>query len=128
MRNSTNRIAVYGSLRDGQYNFERFKQAYPDIKVLKNDVILKGFNLYTLGSYPGIKVGDGEIEVDILEVNDMCFNNILRMEFGAGYSLMEIFVDDKQTGLFIYEGPVKENMKIESGNWNNHTRRTHEQN
>ena len=116
------RIAVYGSLREGHYNFERFKRFYPELTVVENNVKIKGYDLYSLGSYPGIVRGNGEIEVDILECSKQCYGQIMYMELGAGYTAKELFINDHQTIIFEYEGPVRPHVKVESGNWNQFTK------
>jgi gamma-glutamylcyclotransferase (GGCT)/AIG2-like uncharacterized protein YtfP len=117
----TRKIAVYGSLREGQYNFERFKQAYPEIKVVKNNHRIEGFQLYSLGAYPAIKYGKGSVEIDVLEVPQRCFGQITAMELGAGYSALEIFIDNEQVVIYPYEQQVDPRRLVESGNWNEYT-------
>lgn len=119
---NTKKIAVYGSLREGQYNFERFLDRYPDIKVVKRNHRIQGFQLYSLGPYPGIKVEEGNVEVDILEVPKQCFGAITQMELGAGYSAMEIFIDNEQVIIYPYEGQVNPLSRVVSGNWNEYTK------
>ena len=119
----TRKIAVYGSLREGQSNFKYFKSRYPDIKVIKNNHRIEGFKLYSLGTYPAIRPGNGSVEVDILEVPKLCFGQITQMELGAGYSAMEIFVDNEQVILYPYERDINPRRIVESGNWNEFNKR-----
>ncbi len=85
------KIAVYGTLRVGEYNYERFKSGI--IKVIEEGKSVKGYKMYDLGPYPVIKRDfslQEEVEsiiVDILEVTEKCFNELHQMELGAGYQL-----------------------------------------
>ncbi len=114
-------IAAYGSLREGHYNFDRFESSFPDLKVHKRNHKIEGFQMYGLGSYPGIIKGPGEIEVDILECSRECFAVITHMELKAGFSAIELFIDNEQVIIYPYEGKVFPQFKVQSGNWNIHT-------
>jgi gamma-glutamylcyclotransferase (GGCT)/AIG2-like uncharacterized protein YtfP len=118
MKSNIKRIAVYGTLREGHYNFEKFKRMFPELKVIKKNEKLKGYDLYSLGGYPGIKRGNGEVEVDILECSTKCFGAINYMELNAGYSVVEIFINNEPTYIYEYLGNVNPSKKIDSGNWN----------
>ena len=116
----TRLIASYGSLRQNHYNYDRFKQAFGDgFNYVKTSSIL-GYNLFDLGSYPGLKVAedkDTRVIIDVLEVSEECFNRIEMMEHGAGYST--ITVEDAETGdkylAYLYEYPCTKLVK--SGDW-----------
>lgn len=118
---SRRRIAVYGSLRKDEYNYDRFVAMYGqrDIKVLSEGVVVKGFNLYDLGPYPAITLGENELTIDILSVEEPVFNAIDGMEKGAGYDAQTIKVP-KYGDVTIYTYPrgyLSVDRLVESGDW-----------
>jgi gamma-glutamylcyclotransferase (GGCT)/AIG2-like uncharacterized protein YtfP len=116
------RICVYGSLRVGEYNYNYFKSRYgEDMKYIRT-VMLEGYKLYSLGSYPGIKESQGveTLLVDILEVSEDLYYSITEMELGAGYSCKQLNIDGIDTTLYVYEGPVSDKNLVESGDWSNY--------
>lgn len=114
------KIFVYGSLKEGQYNFGRFGET----KVLKKNIRINGFALYSLGPYPCIiKTNNPQNFVigEIHEVSDNNYGNIYRMEIGAGYYAEEFNLDEfsnvtvfpmNQSNLKYYGGKL-----IENGIW-----------
>lgn len=112
-------IITYGSLRKGQYNFNYF----PSLKHVKTTTI-KGYDLYSLGAYPGVKKGDGTLVVDLLEVHDdRDFSNIRGMEVGANYTPIELEIDGIKGEFYLYNGYVDPSRKVESGDWAKHLAR-----
>ena len=64
------KIAVYGSLRHLEYNYNRFKQYFGDGIEYINTTSITGYQIFDLGSYPGLKLSDNKedtVVVDILE-------------------------------------------------------------
>lgn len=114
------KIAVYGSLRKGEYNYERFKDYFKDGLEYVRTTIIDSWSLYDLGSYPGIKEAtepNNGLIVDIMECSEACFDNIERMELGAGYRSEEIRVGDDICTIYVYEGHVRAENLVESGDW-----------
>lgn len=112
------KVCVYGSLREGEYNFDRFKQYYGDNIKSIGSYIIEGFDLYNLGSYPGVKLSINNkqpLTVDILECSEECFNGINRMELGAGYHAHNITIDDNDCVIYIYDGYAVRH--VEHGDW-----------
>jgi gamma-glutamylcyclotransferase (GGCT)/AIG2-like uncharacterized protein YtfP len=95
-------IAVYGSLRLGEYNHRHFASGLKHL----GTTTINGFKLYSLGSYPGINPGDKEDElvVDVFEADEPTFNGIHRMELGAGYHAeeKEFNIGDSSVNAIIY--------------------------
>lgn len=144
---------VYGSLRKGEYNFKGFQTTFGEDSVMKvGETTLKGWKLYSLGSYPTIvplSEDDNQddfppIKLDLLALSEDAAYSIDRMESGAGYleEVLSISIDDLTevsdslrdlhshpdlhitTRLyFMEEVPYYAGPLIESGDW---TRR-HEQ-
>ncbi len=114
----------FGSLRATStkgYNFDRFgKNTQKHIKTFR----LKGYDMYSLGAYPTITPSDGEITVELQEVDDKAMSYISRMEAGAGYKEIVIPVEHegKTIEAIMYYWPneqiVGRNLqKVESGDW-----------
>jgi gamma-glutamylcyclotransferase (GGCT)/AIG2-like uncharacterized protein YtfP len=109
------KIAVYGSLKKGRYNYERFSEYYP-IKFVGED-ILHGYKLYDLGDYPGAIEGDGPLYVHILEVDSDCFRQLDRMEKFAGYIQKEVATSHGCAILWLYNEGIMGCQQITSGNY-----------
>jgi len=105
------RFIVYGSLRPGEFNFERFSQHLRHVE----DTSVSGYDLYDLGPYPAAVSSsnkDSRIEVSVIEADAHVAPIIRMMEEGAGYTPKNI------AGLgtiFVY--PHEEGIRIPSGNW-----------
>jgi len=118
-----NKLLIFGTLRRGQYNFNRFK-FYGEQKYIET-IRLSGFDLYDLGHYPTVVKGEGEVTFEIHSVCDKILEIITDMEIGAGYKPIKIKVGDSDCTLYtmekeyIDEGVVRGRPfpKIESGDW-----------
>lgn len=108
-------IAVYGSLKKGRYNYERFA-AYCPIEYVGED-ILHGYKLYDLGNYPGAIEGDGPLHVHILKVSLNLFEMLDRMEKRAGYLKKEVETSHGCAILWLYTESVFGCEQILSGNY-----------
>lgn len=106
-------IAVYGSLRPGQYNFSRIKH-FGNVEHVRTTSI-SGYDMFSLGPFPGIKPGEGTIVVDILNVDERVFEAIESMETGAGYKKQIVDIDGDQAAIYVYQYPA--GRKVESGDW-----------
>jgi len=131
-------LLVYGSLRPGQYNFDRFfgklsknRIDNPETEVdFICSVILSGYKMYTIGKapYPVVIYGkpEDEIECDLLLIDENSYNNIRLMEEEAGYNEDKVdvkFEESKnsfEANVFVYGDSINldKYQRIESGNWN----------
>ena len=110
-------IVVYGSLRKGAYNFDRFVDIFGEknIEYVKTKEIT-GFKLYSLGPYPGIKKSNDtsdKLVVDILHVTNEVYDAIYNMEIGAGYEALNI----EDGVIYLYKYPINEENLVKSGDW-----------
>lgn len=83
------RIAVYGSLRKGQYNYR------PEMGSPVGKGRLVGAKLFSLGAFPCIVKSDNPNDTVVVEVYDLpdkLFAPIERMELGAGYTRESVIV------------------------------------
>lgn len=112
-------VLTYGSLRQGEYNHDRFKSVHGKGYEYKRTMVLDGFDLYSLGPYPGIKEGKNKLEVDLFECSEDCYRSIRGMELGAGYSEKTISLPEGESVIYMYEGSVNPNELVVDGNWKN---------
>ena len=118
---SRKRIAVYGSLRVGEYNFERFVDMFgkTNIKPLKQDIEIEGFDLFNLGPYPAISRGENNLKIDVLSVSEPVYESIKHMELGAGYNEETVKIPS-YGDVFIYtypKGSFSKDRLVEGGDW-----------
>lgn len=117
-------IAVYGSLRIGEYNYERFVDIFgkTSITTVEKTKVIDGFDLYSLGSYPAITRGSNKLTVDILEVTDNVHNSIKAMELGAGYDEETIHIENiGDVVIYTYPKEYLDSRRlVESGDWSNY--------
>lgn len=115
------KVAVYGSLRKGEYNFERFKDSFGDqVKVLETQITVPGFNLYSLGPYPAVQRGEGAVVVDILEVEGQALKSMDSMELGAGYDIDKVTLPNgEEARIYVYPSSVSLTHQVTDGDWSN---------
>ena len=114
------KIAVYGSLRKGEFNFEVFQLCFSGKVEFLGTTTLHGYDLYSLGSFPAAVVGSNDIVVDLLDVDARVFSVIQEMEFSAGYYEDSVEIEGENYGIFLYpDVPQIHYGLIESGDWSN---------
>jgi gamma-glutamylcyclotransferase (GGCT)/AIG2-like uncharacterized protein YtfP len=111
----TKRIAVYGTLKRGFYNYDRFNHFY-EFKFVGSERI-KGFSLYDLGHYPAAVESDpeNEITIEIFDVSPACYKSLHEMEISAGYVKKEVATSHGCAILWAYENEPRYSKLIESG-------------
>ena len=91
------KIAVYGSLKKGFWNHDRFLS---NEKYLGSDTV-KGKMQMSFGGYPYLFEGDGlDYPIEIYEVSEDIYYGIRGMELGAGY--YEKSISTKYGGVTIF--------------------------
>lgn len=114
-----NIIFVYGSLRQGLYNFPIIEQSTASKFIAYG--ILEGYRMYSLGSYPAIHEHEGmRIYGEIWKVNDRVFNYIDRMEHSAGYGSLVREIQTsrgKINALFYFKEKSQNHIYINGGDW-----------
>lgn len=111
----------YGSLRKGEYNYERFVEIFgKENFVYKETKTIKGFELYSLGAYPVIIPNpNSEIVVDEFELSQEAHKSVKTMELGAGYT--ETIINESSI-YYMDQPPHYHKGKVESGDWSKYLR------
>jgi gamma-glutamylcyclotransferase (GGCT)/AIG2-like uncharacterized protein YtfP len=113
------RLFMYGSLKEGFYNFDRFGGQ----RVIQKGVRISGFTMLNLGSYPGAirwdGVGPNGIVGEIHEFTPAAFEGVERMEIGAGYERQRVTTDTGESVELYLMTP--EIVRIQHG-WNKQPR------
>lgn len=96
-------IAVYGTLRKGGYNYDRFIRYGHNFEYIET-TNLNNFDIYDLGYYPCAcrSKDNGSIVIDLFRVSDETFNSLNQMELGAGYTVHEVDTQHGKATIWIY--------------------------
>jgi gamma-glutamylcyclotransferase (GGCT)/AIG2-like uncharacterized protein YtfP len=115
-------IAVYGTLRKGEYNHE-YIQGYEPLSTER----VEGFEMYNLsGMYPYIARGADSITVEVYDLPEGVVARVESMERGAGYDMCtvqttkgnaQIFYMPEEEHAVYQSAEVKRPPKILSGDW-----------
>lgn len=98
-------IFVYGTLREGFYNFERIlKGRTTNIQL----ATIEGYDMLNLGSYPGIITGDNVVHGELLSINPNVYLQTLQvLDKLEGY-------DPSQKSKSLYHREIQK-VKLEDG-------------
>lgn len=113
-----NKVAVYGSLREGLHNH----RVLGGSECLGTDK-LKGFSMFSLGSFPFITPEEEEspeIAVEVYEVNESVFASLDRLEgYPSFYDRKEVDTIHGKCWIYFIEetDERRKDSKIESGDW-----------
>lgn len=118
-----NRFAFYGTLRGGQYNFNRFIK--DSGKTFEGKEVLKGYKMFSFGAFPFVVPTGNEEDVIVVELyevpDELVCRSINMMELGAGYGVEEVTINDKVYWLYVYpnnwEYSKRGYPEIPGGDW-----------
>lgn len=109
------RLLVYGSLRKGGFLHNHYLN-----RESLGQIVLSGYKMFRVGSYPAICKSDNEddkIITELYEMNDDEFEPLKRMEEAAGYQT----VDESEGKLFIQsEEDQAHRTQVMDGDWINY--------
>jgi len=115
-----NKIAVYGSLRQGLHNHYLIE----DSKLLGIFITPQIFSLYTLGGFPGLKTdGKTAVVMEVYEVEDCVAKRVDSLEgYTPGrkatfYDKISIETPFGDADVYIYVSDIPENRLVKSGDW-----------
>ena len=114
-----NKVAVYGSLKQGYGNHGVMQRAGGQ---LVSTEVIHGFNMYSLGGFPGIKPGNGSIHIEVYTVEDMQPLDYLEgynpnNPMGGLYNRTTIQTSTGAAWIYIYNGHVSASSLIADGVW-----------
>jgi len=112
------KLFVYGTLRKEECRNSLLKECH-----FIGYACARGFNLYDLGSYPGMISGNSEVIGEVYEIPEELFQELDEIE-GTPYlykrELINVILEDYSPLLaytYIYNGEVKSDTFIPSGDW-----------
>lgn len=122
MSKNKKRVAVYGSLRKGLGNYARHLSSATHLGDFQTTPV---FDMYSLGGYPGLKLkGSTPIYMEVYEVDDKELDGINMLEgydpnsdHNDFYNRVVISTPYGEAYTYIYQGDIKNNIKVESGDW-----------
>ena len=114
-------IFVYGTLRKGFYNYDRFggDEAFKPHSVDGNVYIISEYKMYTNGMYPCIVKSfnkNDKVEGELYHIDDGLFVILRNMEIGAGYRMEEIQVNDGDGIVNAYVFTMTQ-KQVDNGMW-----------
>lgn len=124
-------VFVYGSLREGLYNYERILDGKTTSIV---NATLEGYKMLDLGSFPGIIAGENTIIGEVMNINPAVYLKTLQIldrlegynpsQKGKSLYHREIkhvkLEDGKEIDAYVYIYNVKQGInypEVESGDW-----------
>lgn len=120
----TIKFAAYGTLREGNYNYDRFKGMYgKDFQYETTITSEDKFVMLTNGMYPLLmrekkNCTPTTIVFDIIKCSEECYRDICAMEFGAGYEEDFVELNGEKYNIFIFNHETNY-KQIKTGDWNN---------
>jgi gamma-glutamylcyclotransferase (GGCT)/AIG2-like uncharacterized protein YtfP len=114
----TNLVAVYGSLRKGLHNHKSLGDSE-----LIGEGVVKGFGMYSLGSYPALS-RHGEktpVVVEVYEVNPVTMSRLDNLEGFPEYytrKLCPVSINGESIPAWVYymDRPLEDEF-VKSGDW-----------
>lgn len=116
-------FAFYGSLRPGQYNFDRFD--LDSISKLLGTHVVEKYKMVSVNDWYPMVFPSEDIEdsvvVDLVEIKDQrTIRYIDSMEIGAGYEPQQVTINNIDCTLYIGSNSTPKRIKealIPSGDW-----------
>lgn len=111
-------VAVYGSLKRGYHNHIYLSES----ELIATDRI-GGFDMFSLGSYPMVVEGTGEIDVEVYKVSPDTFARLDRLEGYPDFydrTKVSVKVNNQERQAWLYIGDneqVKGLRRVVDGNW-----------
>ena len=114
-----NLVAVYGTLRKGNGNYERLLSQY---ETLNTELSKPIFEMHSLGGFPALIEGDKRVVIELYNVDDETFARLDRLEgYPNFYDRKQIITSHGDTWIYFqHELSWGSEGIIENGDWNKH--------
>ncbi|RWR02897.1 gamma-glutamylcyclotransferase [[Pantoea] beijingensis] len=107
------RIIVYGSLRRKQGNSHWMTNAQ-----WLGDHQIEGYELYSLGHYPGIVRGEGQVYCEVYRVDASTMAELDALRTKGGEYKRELLQTPYGTAwIYVYQRSIDGRQRIDSGDW-----------
>lgn len=107
------RIIVYGSLRREQGNSHWMTNAQ-----WLGEYKINGYELYDLGHYPAVIIGDGEVNCEVYRIDSSILSELDELKANTrDYRRQLISTPYGSAWLYLYQLPVEGLRRIHSGDW-----------
>lgn len=123
-------LFVYGTLKRGFYNHTILLDYKGNDSTFIRELSLPGYDMYSLGGFPGVVLGKGQITGELYKVNDEILCRTDRLEgVNAKFPYKGLYrrekarmISEDQFGtwnywIYLYNGDVSTRQKIEDGVW-----------
>lgn len=108
------KVAVYGSLRQGMGNHGLLSGLKP-----LSTTTVKGFDMYSYGAFPFITDGEGEVTVEVYEVDSD--NRADRLDMLEGYPSFydrkQVITEDGETVWVYFIADQRNDTPVKNGDW-----------
>lgn len=115
------KVAVYGSLKQG---FGNHRLLEGQELLCKGFTELECYTMYSLGPFPGVvDDGEGDIQVEVYQVDDACFERLDRLEGHPNFYKRELVTIvsgqsvPHEAWMYIYQGDVAGLPIVATGDW-----------
>lgn len=107
-------VAVYGSLRKGMGNHALLARGNA---VHLSTERVKGWDMYSLGAFPFIREGGGEITIEVYAVDSQTFSNLDRLEGYPSFYDRELIETSKGNAWVYFIDSSPNSRPVTSGDW-----------
>jgi gamma-glutamylcyclotransferase (GGCT)/AIG2-like uncharacterized protein YtfP len=109
------KVAVYGTLRRGG----GLHHSYMRKAKFMGKEVLRGYKMYSLGQYPYVIVGDGDITVEIYDVKPQLYDRLESMESRVGYDVATVNTMFGEAAIFYMSPLMHERLqqRVFNGDW-----------
>lgn len=140
-------LFVYGSLRQGEYNYHRIRDMFGEKSLVPLAyTYISSAKIYDLGDYPVVLTSDyaNKVYGNIMYVDELAATAIRDMELGAGFKIdktlswlpdgpsanramfIDIYKGDSYLSNIVKNGEISAPL-VESGNWSKYIRQAEEE-
>ena len=108
-------VACYGSLKRNFHNHPLLAEA-----TFKGTDTLQGWNMYSLGAFPGVTKGDNSIHVEVFEVTEEELSRLDSLEgYPSFYNRKQVDTAHGKAWIYYLNNPQRyeDRELVEGGKW-----------